>query len=79
MAKRVGGMNGDSGRGRGRKGWTLSNAVNKMFEYFRLAEFEILFFLFFIIVFLIFKDLTSRPEYNQLLVKKPGGLDLWPY
>ncbi|KDO64282.1 hypothetical protein CISIN_1g0351062mg, partial [Citrus sinensis] len=21
----------------------------------------------------------SRPEYNQILVKKPGGVDLWPY
>ncbi|OMO92436.1 hypothetical protein CCACVL1_06854 [Corchorus capsularis] len=76
MAKRVG-----TGRdiGKGRKGWTLTDAVNGVFELFRLAEFEILFFLFFIIAFLIFKDLTSRPEYNQLLVKRPGGVDLWPY
>ena len=22
---------------------------------------------------------TSRPEYNQILVKKPGGNDFWPY
>lgn len=22
---------------------------------------------------------TSRPEYNQILVKKPGGGDFWPY
>lgn len=22
---------------------------------------------------------TSRPEYNQILVKKPGGPDWWPY
>ncbi|KAK6137823.1 hypothetical protein DH2020_028426 [Rehmannia glutinosa] len=28
---------------------------------------------------LIFKDLTSRPEYNDILVKKPGGSDWWPY
>ncbi|KAL6311149.1 hypothetical protein AAG906_025698 [Vitis piasezkii] len=23
--------------------------------------------------------MTSRPEYNQILVKKPGGPDWWPY
>ncbi|GMI66104.1 hypothetical protein like AT3G14430 [Hibiscus trionum] len=76
MAKRVG-MSRDSGSSR--KGWSLTAAVDNIFEFFRLAEFEILFFLFLIIAFLIFKDLTSRPEYNQLLVKKPGGVDLWPY
>ncbi|KAJ4847462.1 hypothetical protein Tsubulata_019166 [Turnera subulata] len=53
--------------------------VNSVFAFVRFAEFEILFILFFLIAFLIFKDLTSRPEYNQMFVKKPGGLDLWPY
>lgn len=156
MAKRVG-MSRDNGRGR--KGWTLTAAVTNIFEFVRLAEFEILFFLFLIIAFIMFKDLvsflflfflfliyckflgpeqfanlmfrdvdcflwthflsqkgyddkinpnpfliynyldiwskkglncfgmnwvcvglqTSRPEYNQLLVKKPGGVDWWPY
>ncbi|MBA0802960.1 hypothetical protein Gohar_013214 [Gossypium harknessii] len=76
MAKRVG-MSRDNGRGR--KGWTLTAAVTNIFEFVRLAEFEILFILFLIIAFIIFKDLTSRPEYNQLLVKKPGGVDWWPY
>ncbi|XVF80768.1 hypothetical protein PTKIN_Ptkin15bG0101700 [Pterospermum kingtungense] len=80
MAKRVGmGRDSGRGRGRGRNGWTLTAAVNNIFEFVRLAEFEILFFLFFFVAFLIFKDLTSRPEYNPLLVKKPGGIDLWPY
>ncbi|XP_027087940.1 uncharacterized protein LOC113782975 [Coffea eugenioides] len=57
----------------------LTRAVNSVFAFVRLAEFEILFVLFFIIAYLIFKDLTSRPEYNQILVKKPGGPDWWPY
>ncbi|XP_038978894.1 uncharacterized protein LOC103709389 [Phoenix dactylifera] len=57
----------------------LTRAVGAVFAFVRLAEFEILFFLFFFIAFLIFKDLTSRPEYNQILVKKPGNRDYWPY
>ncbi|CDP04215.1 unnamed protein product [Coffea canephora] len=57
----------------------LTRAVNSVFAFVRLAEFEILFVLFFIIAYLIFKDLTSRPGYNQILVKKPGGPDWWPY
>ncbi|KAI5648946.1 hypothetical protein M9H77_34951 [Catharanthus roseus] len=57
----------------------LTRAVNSVFTFVRFAEFEILFVLFFVIAFIIFKDLTSRPEYNQLLVKKPGGPDWWPY
>ncbi|KAF6162286.1 hypothetical protein GIB67_008415 [Kingdonia uniflora] len=56
----------------------LTRATNAVFDFVRLAEFEILFFLFFFVAFLIFKDLTSRPEYNQILVKKPGGDDVWP-
>ncbi|KAK9086085.1 hypothetical protein Sjap_026496 [Stephania japonica] len=58
---------------------TLTRCVNAVFAFVRMAEFEILFFLFFFIAFIIFKDLTSRPEYNQILVKKPGGNDVWPF
>ncbi|KAK9193783.1 hypothetical protein WN944_004482 [Citrus x changshan-huyou] len=57
----------------------FSRAVSAVFAFVRLAEFEILFFLFLVITFIVFKDLISRPEYNQILVKKPGGVDLWPY
>ncbi|KAL9428489.1 hypothetical protein AB3S75_030476 [Citrus x aurantiifolia] len=56
----------------------FSRAVSAVFAFVRLAEFEILFFLFLVITFIVFKDLISRPEYNQILVKKPGGVDLWP-
>ncbi|KAJ7964372.1 GRIP and coiled-coil domain-containing protein [Quillaja saponaria] len=56
----------------------LTRAVNAVFAFVRLAEFEILFVLFLFIAFLVFKDITSRPEYNQILVKKPGGPDWWP-
>ncbi|KAF5759971.1 hypothetical protein HanRHA438_Chr16g0759551 [Helianthus annuus] len=55
----------------------LTRAVDSVFRFVRFAEFEILFILFFVIAFIIFKDLTSRPEYNQILVKKPGGPDWW--
>ncbi|KAF3340059.1 hypothetical protein FCM35_KLT15830 [Carex littledalei] len=57
----------------------LSKAVNSVFAFVRLAEFEILFVLFFIVAFLIFKDLTSRPEYNDIFVKKPEKDSFWPY
>ncbi|KAI3956092.1 hypothetical protein MKW98_027406, partial [Papaver atlanticum] len=49
----------------------------KGLKHFSQDAFEILFVLFFLIAFIIFKDLTSRPEYNQILVKKPGGSDFW--
>ncbi|XP_076903955.1 uncharacterized protein LOC143559176 [Bidens hawaiensis] len=55
----------------------LTRAVDSVFRFVRFAEFEILFVLFFVIAFIMFKDLTSRPEYNQILVKKPGGPDWW--
>ncbi|KAL0900114.1 hypothetical protein Bca101_084075 [Brassica carinata] len=45
----------------------------------RVAEFEILFVLFFVIAYVIFKDLTARPEYNRILVEKPAGYDIWPF
>lgn len=54
----------------------LTRAVDSVFDVVRFAEFEILFVLFFLVAYVIFKDLTSRPEYNQILVKKP---DWWPY
>ncbi|KAL0452274.1 UNVERIFIED_CONTAM: hypothetical protein Slati_1205500 [Sesamum latifolium] len=57
----------------------LTRMVDSVFAFVRFAEFEILFALFFVVAFLIFKDLTSRPEYNDILVKKPGGNDWWPY
>ncbi|XP_031477244.1 uncharacterized protein LOC116248536 [Nymphaea colorata] len=56
----------------------LTRAVNMVFSFVRLAEFEILFVLFFVIAFIIFKDLTSRPEYNDIFVKKPEG-EFWSF
>ncbi|KAG9152274.1 hypothetical protein Leryth_027385 [Lithospermum erythrorhizon] len=73
MARRAGG----GGRREEDAASMLSRWVDKVFSFVKFAEFEILFVLFFAIVFLIFKDLTSRPEYNQILVKKPGGPDWW--
>ncbi|EPS66604.1 hypothetical protein M569_08175, partial [Genlisea aurea] len=56
----------------------FTRGVDSVFSFVRFAEFEILFVAFFVIAYLIFKDLTSRPQYNDILVKKPGGLDdLW--
>ncbi|CAO2162643.1 unnamed protein product [Urochloa humidicola] len=66
------------GIGAGRRGdepGLLTRAVDRVFRFVCLAEFEILFFL---IAFLLFKDLMSRPEYNQLFVKKPDLDDPWP-
>ncbi|OAY62083.1 uncharacterized protein LOC122721292 [Manihot esculenta] len=57
----------------------LTRMVNAVFAFVKLAEFELLFFFFFLIAFIIFKDLTSRPEYNQILVKKPGGPEFWAF
>ncbi|KAM6592681.1 uncharacterized protein LOC115708740 [Cannabis sativa] len=63
---------------RNQKESAITRVVNSVFGFVKMAEFEILFVLFFVIAFLIFKDLTSRPEYNQLLVKKPEGGSIWP-
>ncbi|CAL0308959.1 unnamed protein product [Lupinus luteus] len=68
MGRRVGTQN---------ESW-LTRSVMAVFAFVRYAEFEILFFLFFLIAYLLFKDITSRPEYNQILVKKPGGPEIWP-
>ncbi|WOL19880.1 hypothetical protein Cni_G28682 [Canna indica] len=57
----------------------LTRVVIALFSFVRLAEFEILFFLFVLIALLIFKDLTSRPKYNQIFVKKPDGEGFWPF
>ncbi|XP_011624949.1 uncharacterized protein LOC105420961 [Amborella trichopoda] len=57
----------------------LTKAVKAVFAFVKLAEFEILFVLFFLIAYIIFKDLTSRPEYNQIFVPKPSGDDFWPF
>ncbi|KAF0898202.1 hypothetical protein E2562_001840 [Oryza meyeriana var. granulata] len=65
------------GGGRGEPG-LLTRAVDKVFRFVRLAEFEILFVLFFLIVFILFKDLMSRPQYNSIFVKKPDLDDQWP-
>ncbi|KAF8646452.1 hypothetical protein HU200_065842 [Digitaria exilis] len=49
-------------RGGGRRGdepGLLTRAVDKVFRFVRLAEFEILFVLFFLVAFLLFKDLVS--------------------
>ncbi|XP_065874567.1 uncharacterized protein [Euphorbia lathyris] len=67
------------GRGRRRDDSLLTRMVNAIFRFVRYAEFEMLFVFFFISAFFLFKDLTSRPEYNQILVKKPGGPDFWAY
>ncbi|XP_042492540.1 uncharacterized protein LOC122072065 [Macadamia integrifolia] len=44
----------------------FTRAVNGVFAFFRLAEFEILFFLFIFIAFLIFKDLAWRKKNLEL-------------
>jgi len=62
-----------------RKESALARVMNEVFAFVRFAEFEIFFILFFLIAFFFFKNLTSRPEYSQILVKKPGGADFWPY
>ncbi|KAJ4705696.1 GRIP and coiled-coil domain-containing protein [Melia azedarach] len=71
MGRRAGNRNGEES--------AFSRAVAAVFAFVKFAEFEILFILFFIVAFVIFKELMARPEYNQILVKKPGGIDLWPY
>ncbi|KAH7670406.1 hypothetical protein IHE45_10G024900 [Dioscorea alata] len=76
MRRRVGG--GVGGGIPARRPPLLTRAVDSVFAFVRLAEFEILFVLFFLVAFLIFKDLTSRPAYNQIFVKKPLDDDFWP-
>ncbi|KAE9458500.1 hypothetical protein C3L33_09597, partial [Rhododendron williamsianum] len=59
--------------GRNQNDLLLTRSVTSVFNFVRFAEFEILFVLFFVVAFIIFKDLTATPEYNQILVKI-GGL-----
>ena len=50
------------GVGAGRRGddpGLLTRAVDRVFRFVRLAEFEIFFVLFFLIAFFLFKDLVS--------------------
>ncbi|XP_062006731.1 uncharacterized protein LOC133723878 [Rosa rugosa] len=53
MAKRVGSRKKDDES-------ALTRTVNSVFSFFRFAEFEILFVLFFVIAFIIFKDLPFQ-------------------
>ncbi|KAJ9675154.1 hypothetical protein PVL29_024202 [Vitis rotundifolia] len=54
---------------------TFTRAVNSVFAFVRYAEFEILFVLFFLIAFIIFKDLQlSKPFFLFLPTKKPSQL-----
>ncbi|KAL0541529.1 hypothetical protein IC582_021581 [Cucumis melo] len=68
-----------SGRSRNGSDSSGGGFLKATFRFLKMAEFEILFVLFFIVAFIVFKDLTSRPEYNQILVKKPEGFDMWPF
>jgi hypothetical protein len=45
----------------------MTRAVDKVFRFVRLAEFEILFVLFFLIAFILFKDLVSPLPISLLL------------
>ena len=56
-----GGFDGGEGayRHEVRRGSLLTRAVNAVFAFVRMAEFEIVFVLFLLVAFLIFKDLVS--------------------
>jgi hypothetical protein len=60
---------GGGGGGRRDPG-LMTRAVDKVFRFVRLAEFEILFVLFFLIAFILFKDLVS-PRPITLLFSSP--------
>jgi len=60
MRQQRGGVGGGLGGGRrGDDPGLLTRAVDRVFRFVRLAEFEILFVLFFLVAFLLFKDLVS--------------------
>jgi hypothetical protein len=61
------GVGGGGGR---REPGLMTRAVDKVFRFVRLAEFEILFVLFFLIAFILFKDLVS-PRPITLLFSSP--------
>ncbi|XP_022141376.1 uncharacterized protein LOC111011789 [Momordica charantia] len=67
------------GRSRNGNDSAVVGFLKAVLRFLKMAEFEILFILFFVVAFILFKDLTSRPEYNQILVKKPEGFDMWPF
>ncbi|CAB4302375.1 unnamed protein product [Prunus armeniaca] len=54
MGKRVGSRNSNES--------ALTRWVQSVFGFVKFAEFEILFVLFFVIAFLVFKDLTSYSD-----------------
>lgn len=60
------------GRGAPTRESALTRAVNSVFVFFRFAEFEILFFLFFLIAFLIFKDLVRSLSALLVLLQRRG-------
>lgn len=48
----------------------FTRAVGSVINLVRVAEFEILFISLFVLAVLLFKDLTARPEYNQILFQR---------
>lgn len=48
----------------------FSRAVSAVFAFVRLAEFEILFFLFLVITFIVFKDLVRHSRFFIFLYCK---------
>uniref|UniRef100_A0A803P6M8 Uncharacterized protein n=1 Tax=Cannabis sativa TaxID=3483 RepID=A0A803P6M8_CANSA len=50
---------------RNQKESAITRVVNSVFGFVKMAEFEILFVLFFVIAFLIFKDLKYSPDQHQ--------------
>ncbi|GMP67952.1 hypothetical protein CsSME_00027745 [Camellia sinensis var. sinensis] len=51
----------------------LTRSVNSVFAFVRFAEFEILFVLFFLVAFIIFKDLGLL-DYEMLMAMDCGTL-----
>ncbi|KAK9088162.1 hypothetical protein Scep_027244 [Stephania cephalantha] len=54
---------------------TLTRCVNAVFAFVRMAEFEILFFLFFVIAFIIFKDLQLKLAWQLELERVEVEID----
>lgn len=70
LSRMIGRRAGTNRVGMRREDSLLTRFVDSVFYYFRLAEFEILFVLFILITYIIFKDLVNSSEYpisfNQL-------------
>lgn len=68
MRRRGGGASRDVGDGqdtpRERRVSFLTRCVEAVFAFVKLAEFEILFILFFVVAFLAFKDLVRRSFFH---------------